>query len=71
MAFILALKGGLPPFDQVFAIDWWGPNNATTSLGLLVYNYAFKQPPGYANAIAVIPCSSWIVVISDHPIESI
>lgn len=55
MVFILALKGGLTAFDQVFAMTGGGPNNATTSLGLLVYNYAFKNNQfGYANAIAVI-----------------
>ena len=55
MVFILALKGGLTAFDQVFAMTGGGPNNATTSLGLLVYNYAFKSNQfGYANAIAVI-----------------
>ena len=36
MVFILALKGGLTAFDQVFAMTGGGPNNATTSLGLLV-----------------------------------
>ena len=55
MVFILALKGGLTAFDQVFAMTGGGPNNATTSLGLLVYNYAFKNNQfGYANAIALI-----------------
>lgn len=55
MVFILALKGGLTAFDQVFAMTGGGPNNATTSLGLLVYNYAFKSNQfGYANAIAII-----------------
>ena len=64
MVFILALKGGLTAFDQVFAMTGVGPNNATTSLGLLVYNYAFKNNQfGYANAIAVI-LFFLIVVIS-------
>ena len=53
--FILALKSGLTAFDQIFALTSGGPNNATTSLGLLVYNYAFKSNQyGYANAIALI-----------------
>lgn len=64
IVFILALKGGLTAFDQVFAMTGGGPNNATTSLGLLVYNYAFKNNQfGYANAIAVI-LFFLIVVIS-------
>ena len=64
MVFILALKGGLTAFDQVFAMTGGCPNNATTSLGLLVYNYAFKNNQfGYANAIAVI-LFFLIVVIS-------
>ena len=55
MVFILALKSGLTAFDQIFALTSGGPNNATTSLGLLVYNYAFKSNQyGYANAIAII-----------------
>ncbi|KXT84878.1 carbohydrate ABC transporter permease [Streptococcus oralis] len=55
MVFILALKSGLTAFDQIFALTGGGPNNATTSLGLLVYNYAFKSNQyGYANAIALI-----------------
>lgn len=55
MVFILALKAGLTAFDQIFALTSGGPNNATTSLGLLVYNYAFKSNQfGYANAIAFI-----------------
>ncbi|MBU5365091.1 sugar ABC transporter permease [Enterococcus devriesei] len=55
MVFIMALKSGLTAFDQIFALSGGGPNNATTSLGLLVYNYAFKNNHyGYANAIAII-----------------
>lgn len=55
MVFIMALKGGLTAFDQIFALTGGGPNNATTSLGLLVYNYAFlSNQYGYANAIALI-----------------
>lgn len=55
MVFIMALKAGLTAFDQIFALTGGGPNNSTTSLGLLVYNYAFKSNQyGYANAIALI-----------------
>ena len=55
MVFIMALKAGLTAFDQIFALTGGGPNNATTSIGLLVYNYAFKSNQyGYANAIALI-----------------
>lgn len=55
MVFILALKAGLTAFDQIFGLTGGGPNDATTSLGLLVYNYAFKSNQyGYANAIALI-----------------
>ena len=51
----MALKAGLTAFDQIFALTGGGPNNATTSIGLLVYNYAFKSNQyGYANAIALI-----------------
>jgi len=55
IVFILALKGGLTAFDQIFALTGGGPNDATISLGLLVYNYAFKNNQfGYANAIALV-----------------
>ena len=55
MVFIMALKAGLTAFDQIFALTGGGPNNATTSIGLLVYNYAFKSNQyGSANAIALI-----------------
>lgn len=55
MVFIMALKGGLTAFDQIFALTSGGPSNATTSLGLLVYNYAFNNNSyGYANAIALV-----------------
>lgn len=55
MVFIMALKAGLTAFDQIFALTGGGPSNAATSIGLLVYNYAFKSNQyGYANAIALI-----------------
>ena len=55
MDFIMALKAGLTAFDQIFALTGGGPSNSTTSIGLLVYNYAFKSNQyGYANAIALI-----------------
>ncbi|MFC6316288.1 MULTISPECIES: carbohydrate ABC transporter permease [Lapidilactobacillus] len=55
MVFIMALKGGLTAFDQIFALTGGGPSDATTSLGLLVYNYAFKNNQyGYANAISLV-----------------
>ena len=55
MVFIMALKGGLSAFDQIFALTGGGPSDATTSLGLLVYNYAFKNNQyGYANAISLV-----------------
>ena len=55
MVFIMALKGGLTAFDQIFSFFCGGPSDATTSLGLLVYNYAFKNNQfGYANAIALV-----------------
>lgn len=55
MVFIMALKAGLTAFDQIFALTGGGPSNSTTSIGLLVYNYAFKSNQyGYSNAIALI-----------------
>lgn len=55
MVFIMALKGGLTAFDLIYALTGGGPSDKTTTLGLLVYNYAFKSNQyGYANAIAVV-----------------
>lgn len=55
MVFIMALKGGLTAFDLIYALTGGGPSDKTTTLGLLVYNYAFKNNQyGYANAIAVV-----------------
>jgi len=55
IVFILALKSGLTAFDNIFALTGGGPQNSTTSLGLLVYNTAFTfNQAGYANAIAMI-----------------
>ncbi|MGC6767897.1 carbohydrate ABC transporter permease [Enterococcus sp. LJL128] len=55
MVFILALKNGLTAFDLLYSLTGGGPGGKTTSVGLLVYNYAFKSNKfGYANAIAVI-----------------
>ncbi len=55
MVFIMALKAGLTAFDLIYALTGGGPSDKTTTLGLLVYNYAFKNNQyGYANAIAVV-----------------
>ncbi|MGY3766202.1 carbohydrate ABC transporter permease [Vagococcus vulneris] len=55
MVFIMALKSGLTAFDLIYALTGGGPNNQTATLGLLVYNYAFKNNQyGYANAIATV-----------------
>ena len=55
MVFILALKGGLTAFDNIFVLTGGGPNDMTATLGMLVYNTAFKNNSfGYANALAVV-----------------
>lgn len=55
MVLIMALKNGLTAFDLIYSLTGGGPSGKTTSIGLLVYNYAFKSNQfGYANAIAVI-----------------
>ena len=43
MVFIMALKAGLTAFDLIYALTGGGPSDQTTTLGLLVYNYAFKN----------------------------
>ncbi len=55
MVFIMALKAGLTAFDLIYALTGGGPSDKTTTLGLLVYNYAFKNNQyGYANALAIV-----------------
>lgn len=54
MVVILTVKGGLTAFDQILAMTNGGPNKATESLGLLIYNFAFVEFKfSYANALAV------------------
>jgi raffinose/stachyose/melibiose transport system permease protein len=40
---ILTLKNGLTVFDYIKAMTDGGPGRATESIGLLVYNYAFRE----------------------------
>lgn len=40
---VLAVKGGLMVFDQIKILTDGGPNNATRSLSILIYNDAFKN----------------------------
>ncbi|KXT77682.1 carbohydrate ABC transporter permease [Streptococcus sp. DD13] len=55
MVFILAMKSGLTAFDLIYALTSGGPDGATKSLGLLVYDNAFTNNQfGYANALAVV-----------------
>lgn len=55
MVMILAIKSGITAFDLLFSLTGGGPSGKTTSLGLLVYDYAFKSNRfGYASAIAVV-----------------
>ncbi|MFC3928529.1 carbohydrate ABC transporter permease [Streptococcus caprae] len=55
MVFILAMKSGLTAFDLIYALTSGGPDGKTTSLGLMVYQYAFNNNQfSYANALAVI-----------------
>lgn len=64
MVFILAMKSGLTAFDLIYALTSGGPDGKTTSLGLMVYQYAFNNNQfSYANALAVI-LFSFIAIIS-------
>ncbi|MGT2828712.1 carbohydrate ABC transporter permease [Streptococcus hillyeri] len=55
MVFILAMKSGLTAFDLVYSLTKGGPDGATRTLGLLVYDNAFTNNQfGYANALAVV-----------------
>ncbi|WP_156009984.1 carbohydrate ABC transporter permease [Streptococcus ruminantium] len=55
MVFILAMKSGLTAFDLIYSLTKGGPDGATKTLGLLVYDNAFTNNQfGYANAIAVV-----------------
>ena len=54
-SFQYAYNKGRWSFQGNFALTGGGPSNSTTSIGLLVYNYAFSSNQyGYANAIALI-----------------
>ena len=48
---VLAVKGGLMVFDQIKILTDGGPNNATRSLSILIYNDAFKNNR-FASAMA-------------------
>lgn len=48
---VLAVKGGLMVFDQIKILTDGGPNNATRSLSVLIYNDAFKNNR-FASAMA-------------------
>lgn len=64
MVFILAMKSGLTAFDLIYALTSGGPDGKTTSLGLMVYQYAFNNNQfSYANALAVI-LFAFIAIIS-------
>ena len=55
MVFILAMKSGLTAFDLIYSLTKGGPDGATRTLGLLVYENAFNNNQfGYANALAVV-----------------
>ena len=55
MVLILALRNGISAFDLIFSLTAGGPENSTTSLGLLVYNFAFRHNRfGYASALSII-----------------
>lgn len=55
MVFILAMKSGLTAFDLIYSLTKGGPDGATKTLGLLVYDNAFTNNQfGYANALAVV-----------------
>lgn len=55
MVFILAMRSGLTAFDLIYSLTKGGPDGATRTLGLLVYDNAFTNNQfGYANALAVV-----------------
>ena len=52
---ILTLKGALTTFEGILVLTGGGPARSTESLGLLMYNYAFKEfRAGYSNAISIL-----------------
>ena len=55
LVFILAMKSGLTAFDLIYSLTKGGPDGATRTLGLLVYENAYNNNQfGYANALAVV-----------------
>ena len=43
LVFVLALRDGLTVFDYILAMTQGGPGRATESLGLLIFNHAFRE----------------------------
>ncbi len=55
MVIILGLKSGLTSFDLIVALTGGGPQDSTISIGLLIYNYAFKTNKfSQASAMSVL-----------------
>ncbi len=55
VVFILTLKSGITVFDYIMAMTGGGPAKATESVGVLIYNYAFKELKySYSTTVAVI-----------------
>lgn len=55
IVFITALKNGITAFDNILVLTAGGPNDKTYSLGLFIYDAAFKKMAyGYGSAIAII-----------------
>ncbi|GGF97869.1 carbohydrate ABC transporter permease [Paenibacillus aceti] len=55
MVVILSAKNGITAFDIIVAMTGGGPGRTTESVGLLVYNFAFKEFKfSYASALAMI-----------------
>ena len=51
---IMTIKGGLMAFDNIYALTGGGPARTTESVGMLIYNYAFKELKfSYSNALSI------------------
>lgn len=55
MVVILSAKGALTAFDLILAMTGGGPGRTTESVGMLVYNFAFKEFKfSYGSSLAMI-----------------
>lgn len=64
MTMIMSITGSLLAFDQFYVLTKGGPNNATMTVVLMIYRYAFetKRDLGMAAALSVLVLVALVVI---------